>query len=156
MFAPEIGMGRLEGPRRQGRSQPAERQSRGQNGPTLKLSGTAARLFFVSCLLQGCLAVGSPLEPVFPTTSEGSDRLTGTGPDVASKQLAEQTVARVENVKSVANQLEVASPRSFSERTNDILIASKVKATLADAKDLSAPAFKVVTQRGTVYLMGFV
>ncbi len=141
--------------------------------------------------------MGSPLEPVVPTTSEGSDRLTarvraqdeaiqqdairrlsglldegtalvnvtsfnrlvlltGTVPDVASKQLAEQIVARVENVKSVANQLEVASARSFSERTNDILIASKVKATLADAKDLSAPAFKVVTQRGTVYLMGFV
>jgi len=104
--------------------------------------------------LSGLLEEGAALIKV--TSFNRFVLLTGTVPDVASKQLVEQTVARVENVKSVANQLEVSSARSFSERSNDILLASKVKATLADAKDLSPPAFKVVTERGTVYLMGFV
>ena len=33
-------------------------------------------------------------------------------------------------------------------------MTAKVKATLVDARDLSANAFKVVTERGIVYLMG--
>jgi osmotically-inducible protein OsmY len=36
------------------------------------------------------------------------------------------------------------------------VLTTKVKATLVDAKDISANAFKVVTERGTVYLMGVV
>jgi len=43
---------------------------------------------------------------------------------------------------------------SLSNRSNDALVTSKVKATLVDAGDISANAFKVVTERGTVYLMG--
>jgi len=34
------------------------------------------------------------------------------------------------------------------------LVTGKVKAALIDAKDLYANAFKVVTERGTTYLMG--
>lgn len=43
---------------------------------------------------------------------------------------------------------------SISGRSSDTLVTAKVKATLVDAKDLVANAFKVVTERGTVYLMG--
>jgi osmotically-inducible protein OsmY len=39
-------------------------------------------------------------------------------------------------------------------RSNDTILTSKVKATYVDAKDLQATAVKVVTERGTVYLMG--
>jgi len=42
----------------------------------------------------------------------------------------------------------------LSERSNDLLITAKVKASYVDSKDLFASAFKVVTERGTVYLMG--
>jgi osmotically-inducible protein OsmY len=35
-----------------------------------------------------------------------------------------------------------------------VLVTGKVKAGLVDAKDLFANAFQVVTERGTVYLMG--
>jgi osmotically-inducible protein OsmY len=34
------------------------------------------------------------------------------------------------------------------------LVTARVKAALVDARDLSANAFKVTTDRGTVYLMG--
>ncbi len=80
--------------------------------------------------------------------------LTGEVPDAASKQLAEQTVTKVDNVRSVINELAIMRPSSLTQRGNDIYITGKVKATLVDAKDLTATAFKVVTERGTVHLMG--
>jgi osmotically-inducible protein OsmY len=43
---------------------------------------------------------------------------------------------------------------SFSQRSSDTLVTTRVKASLVDAKDLMSNAFKVVTERGTVYLMG--
>jgi osmotically-inducible protein OsmY len=43
---------------------------------------------------------------------------------------------------------------NLSERSNDLLIVAKVKASFVDSRDLFANAFKVVTERGTVYLMG--
>ena len=36
----------------------------------------------------------------------------------------------------------------------DTLVTGKVRASFVDAKDLQANAFRVVTERGTVYLMG--
>ena len=43
---------------------------------------------------------------------------------------------------------------SMSQRSSDSMVTGKVKAGLVDTKDLFASAFKVVTERGTVYLMG--
>ena len=43
---------------------------------------------------------------------------------------------------------------SITARSNDTILTSKVKASFVDAKDLHASVLKVVTERGTVYLMG--
>ena len=43
---------------------------------------------------------------------------------------------------------------SLTQRSSDALITGKIKASLVDAKDLFASSFKVVTERGTTYLMG--
>jgi osmotically-inducible protein OsmY len=43
---------------------------------------------------------------------------------------------------------------TLTQRSSDLLVSGKVKAAMVDAKDLQANAFKVVTERGTVYLMG--
>jgi osmotically-inducible protein OsmY len=80
--------------------------------------------------------------------------LTGEVPEEAMKATAEQTVAKVENVKSTVNELGVMGSSSLTSRSNDAILTSKVKATLVDAKDVHANAFKVVTERGVVYLMG--
>ena len=66
----------------------------------------------------------------------------------------EQAVQRVENVRSTVNELAVMLPSSMSTRSNDSFLTGKVKATYVDAKDLQVNAFKVVTERGNVYLMG--
>lgn len=80
--------------------------------------------------------------------------LTGEVPSVQDLQLVEQVVSRVENVQSVANELAVLGNATLTQRTSDTLVTGKVKAGLVDTKDLYANAFKVVTERGTTYLMG--
>ncbi len=80
--------------------------------------------------------------------------ITGEVPDEAARTLAEQTVAKVDNVRSTVNELSVMGSSSLTARSNDVILSSKVKATFVDAKDLLANAFKVVTERSTVYLMG--
>jgi osmotically-inducible protein OsmY len=80
--------------------------------------------------------------------------LTGEVPTAQDKALAEQHAAKLENVKSVVNELGVLGNTSLSARSSDTLITSRVKAALVDDKDLYANAFKIVTERGTVYMMG--
>lgn len=80
--------------------------------------------------------------------------LTGEVPTDADKTTAEQAVARIDNVQSVVNELSVGPINTFSEKSKDAFITAKVKASLVDAKDLFANSIKVVTHRGTVYLMG--
>ena len=80
--------------------------------------------------------------------------LTGEVPNEQAKQQAEQAISRVENVKAVVNELAIMPNSSLQDRSGDVLTTGKVKASLVDAKDLQAAAFKVVTERGTVYLMG--
>ena len=80
--------------------------------------------------------------------------LTGEVPDADARTRLEAAVARVENVRSVVNELAIAGASSLTSRSNDALLTTKVKASLVDARDLYANAFKVVTERGIVYLMG--
>ena len=82
--------------------------------------------------------------------------LTGEVRDEAMKAAAEREVRAVENVVSVINELEIAGPSSYTSRSNDALITTKVKASLVDKKTVSATAFKVTTERGVVYLQGLV
>jgi osmotically-inducible protein OsmY len=80
--------------------------------------------------------------------------LTGEVKDEAMKAAVQREAAAIEGVLSVANELEIAGPASYTSRSNDTLITTKVKASLVDMKTISANSFKVVTERGIVYLMG--
>ena len=80
--------------------------------------------------------------------------LTGEVPAEGDKAAIEAAIARTENLRTVVNDLAVMAPSSIGSRSNDTLITSKVKASLVDAKDIISTAFKVVTERGVVYLMG--
>lgn len=80
--------------------------------------------------------------------------LTGEVPTDADKAAVEKTVAGVDNVRGIVNELAVLGASSLTQRSSDTLITGRVKAAMVDARDLSANAVKVVTTRGTVYLMG--
>jgi osmotically-inducible protein OsmY len=80
--------------------------------------------------------------------------LTGEVPNEQDKALVAQVVSRVENVKTIVNELGVLGNSTLTSRSSDALITGRVKANLVDAKDLYANAFKVSTERGTTYIMG--
>jgi osmotically-inducible protein OsmY len=80
--------------------------------------------------------------------------LTGAVPNESDKVSVEQAVSKIENVRSVVNEVAIGFNPSFGNRSQDTLITGKVKASLVDAKDLQSNAFKVVTEKGVVYLMG--
>jgi osmotically-inducible protein OsmY len=80
--------------------------------------------------------------------------LTGEVPNAAARQRAEQIVGGVDNVKGIVNELVVMGTTTLAERSVDVLVTGKVRASFVDASDLQATAFRVVTERGTVYLMG--
>ncbi|MDB5744429.1 MAG: transport-associated protein [Polaromonas sp.] len=80
--------------------------------------------------------------------------LTGEVPNLQDKQRVEQLVAGVEGVNSVVNELAVLNSPSMLDRSSDALLTGRIKARLLDTRDLQSSAFKVVTERNTVYLMG--
>jgi osmotically-inducible protein OsmY len=80
--------------------------------------------------------------------------ITGEVSSDRIRQQVEQLIGRVENVRLVANELAVGPASSFGDRSNDVLLVAKVKAAMVDSEDVFANVFKVVAERGTVYLMG--
>ena len=80
--------------------------------------------------------------------------LTGEVGSAAEKERAERLAKSQENVNSVVNDLAIEPASSLTQRSKDIVITGQVKALLIDAKDLQSNAFKIVVERGVVYLMG--
>lgn len=80
--------------------------------------------------------------------------ITGEAPTEQDKQKIGDLISRVENVRSVVNELGVMGNSTLTQRSSDSLVTARTKAALVDARDLYANAFKVVTERGTTYLMG--
>jgi len=80
--------------------------------------------------------------------------LTGEVASEADRVAIEQAIARIETVRSTVNELAVMASTSFTARSNDSVLTSKVKASYLDTKDLQVNTIKVVTERGVVYLMG--
>jgi osmotically-inducible protein OsmY len=65
-------------------------------------------------------------------------------------------VKAITNVREVTNELQVAGASSLASRGSDALITSNVKARLVNNGKVSPLHVKVVTEAGTVYLMGLV
>jgi len=80
--------------------------------------------------------------------------LTGTVGSDADRRRAEEVVGQVDNVRGVYNEIVVGPGSTIMDRSNDTYITSKVKAQLVSQSDIFANNFKVVTERGVVYLLG--
>jgi len=80
--------------------------------------------------------------------------ITGEVQSDADREKVEAAVTSIENVRATVNELAVVGASSVTARLNDEVLASKVKATFIDAKDVQANAFKVVGERSNIYLMG--
>lgn len=80
--------------------------------------------------------------------------LTGEVFTEQDRQLAEQTISGVGNVRTIINELAVLGASTPTQQTADVMITVRVKANMVDAQEVMATIVKVVTERGVVYLMG--
>jgi osmotically-inducible protein OsmY len=80
--------------------------------------------------------------------------ITGELASLAERDAVTEVVNGVDQVRQVINEATVMNASSLSERSQDSVLTGKVRATLIDAGDLESSAFKVVSERGIVYLMG--
>lgn len=80
--------------------------------------------------------------------------LTGEVADAQARATAEREVKAIQGVLAVQNELVISGLSNLSARSSDVVITTKVKASIVDTKDLYSSAFKVVTEAGTVFLMG--
>ncbi|WP_306523685.1 division/outer membrane stress-associated lipid-binding lipoprotein [Rheinheimera sp.] len=82
--------------------------------------------------------------------------LTGQAPSQDLVDLAASLVQPIQGVKDVQNQIRVGNPISFTTRSRDSWITTRVKSMLVGDKEVSALNIKVVTENGEVFLMGLV
>ena len=85
--------------------------------------------------------------------------LSGEVPNEALRSRAAELVRPIAKVRQVHNELVIAAPSSLLSRTSDSWITTKVKTKLFGIKDMpgfDASRVKVVSENGTVFLMGIV
>jgi osmotically-inducible protein OsmY len=93
---------------------------------------------------------------VNPTSYGRRVLLLGEVPTAADKALAERTVATVDNVLKVINELSVMPVASLGQRSEDVGITARVRGQMLNAKDLNSNAFTITTHLGVVYILGIV
>jgi osmotically-inducible protein OsmY len=83
--------------------------------------------------------------------------ITGEVGTEAHRAKAEAAVRAVDvNIKKITNELKLGPNSEFSARAKDTFITSKVKAEFIKKNLFPATYVKVVTEAGTVYLLGIV
>ena len=90
------------------------------------------------------------------TSFQGVVLLTGQVRDEASKALASEVLSGIEDVKTVYNELTISGPTALLARSADAVVTTKVKARLLANEAVRGLEIKVVTENGTVYLLGTV
>lgn len=80
--------------------------------------------------------------------------ITGEVNNESERLQVERFVKSQDNVKSVVNDLIISPESSLTQRAQDTLITTKIRALLIQAKDIHSSAVNIVTERGVVYLMG--
>lgn len=91
------------------------------------------------------------------TSFNGQLLLSGEVPDQQSSQLLAQRAARLARVSVVKNELTVGPVSDSATRTTDTSITSRVKSRMLSELGAGlAHHIKVVSESGTVYLMGLV
>ena len=82
--------------------------------------------------------------------------ITGETPSEDIRQRIVNIVKTTPKVTHVYDELTIAAPSSWTSRSSDSLITSKVKIRLLTLKNFDATRIKVVTEKGIVYLMGLI
>lgn len=82
--------------------------------------------------------------------------LVGQVPNEELRKQAETIAKANSQIKVLYNEITVEAPISRTQITNDTWITTKVKTTLLATPGLSSTNLKIITENGTVYLMGLI
>lgn len=88
------------------------------------------------------------------TSYNGIVLLTGQVRDQELRQLAAKTAADIRKVRRVHNEIIVSGASSMIARSNDSWITTKLKSKMFIKPKIQSGRIKVVTENGTVFLMG--
>lgn len=82
--------------------------------------------------------------------------VSGEAPTEELRAQVINIVKNVEKVNHIHNEVIIAAPSSLWTRSGDTTVTGKVKTKLLAEKDLSGINIKIVTENGTVFLMGLI
>jgi osmotically-inducible protein OsmY len=82
--------------------------------------------------------------------------LTGEAPTPALRKQVEETAWSVKGITRIYNAITIQGPTSTLTQASDTWITTKIKTEMLATKGLKSASIKVVTENGTVYLMGTV
>ncbi len=82
--------------------------------------------------------------------------MTGEIADQETKQVLVSKFSNIRGVRQVVDETTIDKKTPILKRTNDVWIANKVKSRMVLKTGIDANRIKVISTRGTVYLMGIV
>ena len=82
--------------------------------------------------------------------------MVGQAPTPELQKQAFELAQSVSGIRRLYNEVTVAAPTSEKRRVEDSWITTKAKTELLATKDLHSTQMKVLTENGTVYLLGLV
>lgn len=90
------------------------------------------------------------------TSYNGIVLVAGQTPRAELKELAGKAAQSVPSAKKIHNELQITTPTSGLVRSNDALLTANIKTRMLSYNDVPASKVKVVTENGTVYLLGII
>lgn len=88
------------------------------------------------------------------TSYNGLVLLTGEAPGESLRKRLVDITRELPSVRAVQNEIALQVPSTLAARARDTLITGRVKVALFADSSIRSVQVKVVTERGTVYLMG--
>jgi len=82
--------------------------------------------------------------------------LVGQAPSRELKDRASTIARKLNQVKSVHNEIRISTPSSMLSTTNDTWLTTKAKSLMLAEKDFSSNHIKVYSENGEIFLMGLV
>ncbi|WP_150430107.1 BON domain-containing protein [Dechloromonas sp. CZR5] len=82
--------------------------------------------------------------------------VTGEVPNAQARADIGDMAERIEGIRRVHNELQIAAVSTLGSRSNDVFISSKYKARLLDNDRVASNHIKPVTENGVLFLMGIV
>lgn len=106
--------------------------------------------------IRNRVSEAQPNAHVSPVSYNRMVLLNGTAPTEEAKADIERIARSVERVRGVYNDMRVGPNRNFPSLASDGVLTTKVKTRMVDARRFNPLHVKVVSDAGTVYLMGIV